>query len=301
MKIKWPWFAYLDCLCVYLLLLPLVWCVSGDKCKYTCTNKLSCDPYTPLRDIQKQHTYTLKHSSGLMCVFLLEARWWGLVCDGGQQWPQTLNREASIPLHPSDTHTHRLAQHSLYTPPPQRDICYVRHTHAARVHCEVLDRVRRWTSVTPRPFHLRGGLHWQRHKSGHPGCYAMLTSRDFVCSSYFSSFFALNCICFTLQNGWSKNFIVWIWFCKTGLSPWESAYDINWTFLSSTVTLSWNLIKGFCVCQVKLMFKLFDCGRLVFKNVIRGEIVCWNCNGHSDWSLWFVSIHGCCFHFGRCW
>lgn len=92
--------------CVYLLLLPLVWCVSRDKCKYTRTNKLSWDPYTPLRDVHKQHTYTLKHSRGLMCVFLLEARWWELVCDGGQQWPQTLNREASVPLHPSDTHTH---------------------------------------------------------------------------------------------------------------------------------------------------------------------------------------------------
>ncbi len=134
MNKKWPWFVYVVCLCVYLLLLPLVWCVSGDKCKYTCTNKLSWDPYTPLRDIHKQHTYTLKHSSGLMCVFLLEARWWGLVCDGGQQWPQTLNREASIPLHPSDTHTHththtqtRTAQF-VYTSAPARHLLCKTHT-----------------------------------------------------------------------------------------------------------------------------------------------------------------------------
>lgn len=231
--------------CVYLLLLPLVWCVSRDKCKYTRTNKLSWDPYTPLRDVHKQHTYTLKHSRGLMCVFLLEARWWELVCDGGQQWPQTLNREASVPLHPSDTHTHTDSHSAVCIPlhpseTAQHLLCKS-HTHAARVHREVLERVRRWTSVTPRPFHLRGGLHCQRHKRGHPGCYATLTSRDFVCSSIFSSFFAMNCICFTLQNDWSKNFIVWIWFCKTGLSPWESAYDINWTFLSSTVTRSWKL------------------------------------------------------------
>lgn len=62
-----------------------------------------------------------------------------------------------IPLRPSETAQHLLCKS---------------HTHAARVHREVLDRVRRWTSVTPRPLHLRGGLHCQRHKRGHPGCYA---------------------------------------------------------------------------------------------------------------------------------
>lgn len=58
-----------------------------------------------------------------------------------------------------------------YAPARQHSICYVSHIHTARVHSEFLNRVRRWTSVTPRPLHLLGGLYCQRHKRGHPGCY----------------------------------------------------------------------------------------------------------------------------------
>lgn len=85
------------------------------------------------------------------------------------------------------THTHSLSAVCIPLRPSEaaQHLLCKSHTHAARVHREVLDRVRRWTSVTPCPFHLRGGLHCQRHKRGRPGCYVTLTSRDFVCSSLF--------------------------------------------------------------------------------------------------------------------
>lgn len=129
-----------------------------------------------------------------MCVFLLEARWWGLVCDGGQQWPQTLNREASVPLHPSDTHTHTDSHSTVCIPlrpseTAQHLLCKS-HTHIARVHSEVLNRVRQWTSVTPRPLHLWGALRCQRHKRGHPVLRNRLASLDFGGSFLFSSLFA---------------------------------------------------------------------------------------------------------------
>lgn len=246
-----------------------------------------------------------------MCAFLLEARWWGLVCDGGQQWPQTLNREASVALHPSDTHT-QTDLHSTFVypsaPARQRSICYVSHIHILpqRVHSEVLNWVRQWISVTPRSLHLQGGLHCQRHKRGHPGCY--------VTDSHFGNLEAHPSFRLSL---------CWIVFAPhlpqisedasaslSGPDPLRQGFPLESQLMTSTELSSHpqlhfparrELKKRFRVCQVKWMFRLFECGRCVFKTEIWGEIACWNCNGHSGWSTWFVSGHGCCFRFDRCW
>jgi len=94
------------------------------------------------------------------------------------------------------------------------------HTRIARVHSEVLNRVRQWTSVTPRPLHLGGSLHCQTQKRASWVLRNRLTSQDFGGSFLFSSFFALNCICSTLTSDlWGRKcFIVWIWSFKTRLS-----------------------------------------------------------------------------------
>lgn len=123
-------FARVVCWYVYLFLVPLVWCVSRGKCKYTCTNKLSWDARTPTIDLHVRAYINTQIFERPHVCDRARARWWGRVCDGGQQWPQTLNREASVPLHPSDTHKRtRRSTRTPLRPVRQRRICYVSRTH----------------------------------------------------------------------------------------------------------------------------------------------------------------------------